>query len=76
MFHPVGTCRMSADASDKDAVTDTQGRVRGFEGLRAMSNVAGIVVTMPLKQLILPLVDEVLPRSAFVAKLPVLLTGA
>jgi 5-(hydroxymethyl)furfural/furfural oxidase len=35
-FHPVGTCRMSADASDRDAVVDTQGRVRGFEGLRVI----------------------------------------
>ena len=35
-FHPVGTCRMSADAGDRDAVTDTQGRVRGFEGLRVI----------------------------------------
>ena len=39
---------------------------RGFEGLRAMRNVAGIVVTMPLKQLVLPLVDEVLPRARLV----------
>ncbi len=34
-FHPVGTCRMSA-ADDRDAVTDTAGRVRGFEGLRVI----------------------------------------
>ncbi|MET0671155.1 MAG: GMC family oxidoreductase N-terminal domain-containing protein [Xanthobacteraceae bacterium] len=44
-FHPVGTCRMSADAGDKDAVTDTQGRVRGFEGLRVID--ASIMPTVP-----------------------------
>ena len=35
-FHPVGTCRMSADADDRDAVTDSTGKVRGFEGLRVV----------------------------------------
>jgi 5-(hydroxymethyl)furfural/furfural oxidase len=35
-FHPVGTCRMSADPGDRNAVTDTTGRVRGFEGLRVI----------------------------------------
>ena len=44
-FHPVGTCRMSADASDRDAVTDTQGRVRGFEGLRVVD--ASLMPTVP-----------------------------
>lgn len=44
-FHPVGTCRMSADANDRDAVTDTQGRVRGFEGLRVID--ASIMPTAP-----------------------------
>ena len=44
-FHPVGTCRMSADANDRDAVTDTQGRVRGFEGLRVID--ASIMPTVP-----------------------------
>lgn len=43
----------------KDAVV-------GFAGLRAMRNVAGIVVTMPLKKLFLPLVDEVLPTARLV----------
>jgi shikimate dehydrogenase len=47
---------VAIDIAAKDAA-------RGFEGLRAMANVAGIVVTMPLKQLVLPLVDEVLPRA-------------
>ena len=44
-FHPVGTCRMSADAGDRDAVTDTQGRVRGFEGLCVID--ASIMPTAP-----------------------------
>ena len=44
-FHPVGTCRMSADAGDKEAVTDTQGRVRGFERLRVID--ASIMPTVP-----------------------------
>ena len=33
IYHPVGTCRMG---SDKDAVCDTQGRVKGMEGLRVV----------------------------------------
>ena len=44
-FHPVGTCRMSADPSDKHAVMDTEGRVRGFEGLRVID--ASIMPTVP-----------------------------
>lgn len=44
-FHPVGTCRMSADPNDRDAVTDTQGRVRGFEGLRVID--ASLMPTAP-----------------------------
>lgn len=44
-FHPVGTCRMSANAGDRDAVTDTQGRVRGFDGLRVID--ASIMPTAP-----------------------------
>jgi 5-(hydroxymethyl)furfural/furfural oxidase len=44
-FHPVGTCRMSADANDRDAVTDPQGRVRGFEALRVVD--ASIMPTAP-----------------------------
>ena len=35
-FHPTGTCRMSGDSSDRHAVVDLQGRVRGFEGLRVI----------------------------------------
>jgi 5-(hydroxymethyl)furfural/furfural oxidase len=43
-FHPVGTCRMGA-ANDPDAVTDTTGRVRGFEGLRVVD--ASLMPTAP-----------------------------
>jgi 5-(hydroxymethyl)furfural/furfural oxidase len=35
MFHPVGTCRMGA-ASDRHAVVDPAGRVRGIGGLRVV----------------------------------------
>jgi shikimate dehydrogenase len=35
----------------------------GFAGLRAMRNIAGMVVTMPLKQRLLPLLDEALPGA-------------
>jgi 5-(hydroxymethyl)furfural/furfural oxidase len=44
-FHPVGTCRMSADPGDRTAVTDTTGGVRGFEGLRVID--ASIMPTVP-----------------------------
>ena len=44
-FHPVGTCRMSADANDRDAVTEPTGRLRGFEGLRVID--ASIMPTAP-----------------------------
>ncbi len=43
-FHPVGTCRMGA-ANDRDAVTDTSGRVRGFKGLRVVD--ASLMPTAP-----------------------------
>jgi 5-(hydroxymethyl)furfural/furfural oxidase len=43
-FHPVGTCRMGA-AGDRDAVVDTEGRVRGIEGLRVID--ASIMPTAP-----------------------------
>ena len=43
-FHPVGTCRMGA-ADDRDAVTDTTGRVRGVEALRVID--ASIMPTVP-----------------------------
>lgn len=33
LYHPVGTCRMGTDAM---AVTDTQGRVHGVQGLRVV----------------------------------------
>jgi 5-(hydroxymethyl)furfural/furfural oxidase len=44
-FHPCGTCRMSADANDRDAVTDPAGRLHGFEGLRVVD--ASIMPTAP-----------------------------
>ncbi len=43
-FHPVGTCRMGAP-NDRDAVTDTAGRVRGIAGLRVVD--ASIMPTVP-----------------------------
>jgi 5-(hydroxymethyl)furfural/furfural oxidase len=43
-FHPVGTCRMGG-ASDRDAVVDTAGRVRGIAGLRVID--ASIMPTVP-----------------------------
>jgi 5-(hydroxymethyl)furfural/furfural oxidase len=43
-FHPVGTCRMGA-ADDRDAVTDSAGRVRGAAGLRVID--ASIMPTIP-----------------------------
>jgi 5-(hydroxymethyl)furfural/furfural oxidase len=35
VWHASGTCRMG-DARDRDAVTDTEGRVRGTQGLRVV----------------------------------------
>jgi 5-(hydroxymethyl)furfural/furfural oxidase len=43
-FHPVGTCRMGG-ASDRDAVVDSAGRVRGIAGLRVID--ASIMPTVP-----------------------------
>ena len=43
-FHPVGTCRMGA-SNDRLAVTDSAGRVRGFESLRVID--ASIMPTAP-----------------------------
>ena len=43
-FHPVGTCRMGA-SSDRDAVTDPAGRLRGVDGLRVID--ASIMPTIP-----------------------------
>jgi 5-(hydroxymethyl)furfural/furfural oxidase len=44
MFHVAGTCRMGA-ATDRDAVVDRAGRVRGFDGLRVVD--ASIMPTVP-----------------------------
>jgi 5-(hydroxymethyl)furfural/furfural oxidase len=44
MFHVAGTCRMGA-ADDREAVVDTVGRVRGFDGLRVVD--ASIMPTVP-----------------------------
>jgi 5-(hydroxymethyl)furfural/furfural oxidase len=44
MFHVAGTCRMGV-ATDRDAVVDSAGRVRGFEGLRVVD--ASIMPTVP-----------------------------
>jgi 5-(hydroxymethyl)furfural/furfural oxidase len=44
MFHVAGTCRMGA-ATDRDAVVDRFGRVRGFDGLRVVD--ASVMPTVP-----------------------------
>jgi 5-(hydroxymethyl)furfural/furfural oxidase len=44
MFHVAGTCRMGA-STDRDAVVDPAGRVRGFDGLRVAD--ASIMPTVP-----------------------------
>jgi len=43
-FHPVGTCRMGP-ASNRNAVVDVTGRVRGLAGLRVVD--ASIMPTLP-----------------------------
>jgi 5-(hydroxymethyl)furfural/furfural oxidase len=43
-FHPVGTCRMGMP-SDRDAVVNGSGRVRGIAGLRVVD--ASIMPTVP-----------------------------
>jgi 5-(hydroxymethyl)furfural/furfural oxidase len=44
MFHVAGTCRMGA-STDREAVVDRIGRVRGFDGLRVVD--ASIMPTVP-----------------------------
>jgi 5-(hydroxymethyl)furfural/furfural oxidase len=44
MFHVAGTCRMGA-VTDREAVVDRAGRVRGFDGLRVVD--ASIMPTVP-----------------------------
>ncbi|MBM3526620.1 MAG: choline dehydrogenase beta [Alphaproteobacteria bacterium] len=44
MFHVAGTCRMGA-STDRDAVVDRMGRVRGIDGLRVVD--ASIMPTVP-----------------------------
>jgi len=67
-YHPVGTCKMGSD-SDALAVTDSDGRVRGVEGLRvvdaslmpsiASSNLNAVVMMMAER-----LSDTILGRPA------------
>jgi 5-(hydroxymethyl)furfural/furfural oxidase len=53
-FHPCGTCRMSDDMADRHAVTDTKGRLRGFEGVRVVD--ASVMPTAPRGNTFVPTV--------------------
>jgi 5-(hydroxymethyl)furfural/furfural oxidase len=53
-FHPCGTCRMSDDMGDRQAVTDTKGRLRGFEGVRVVD--ASLMPTAPRGNTFVPTV--------------------
>ncbi len=64
-FHPVGTCRMSADDGDKSAVVDMQGRVRGFEGLRVID--ASLMPTAPRGNTNIPTIMLAEKMSASIA---------
>ena len=54
MFHVAGTCRMGA-ATDRDAVVDRTGRVRGFDGLRVVD--ASIMPTVPRANTNIPTIN-------------------
>jgi 5-(hydroxymethyl)furfural/furfural oxidase len=66
-FHPVGTCRMGA-ASDREAVTDPTGRVRGFEGLRVVD--ASLMPTLPRGNTNIPTIMLAEKISAAIAAQP------
>ena len=51
MFHVAGTCRMGA-STDRDAVVDRAGRVRGIDGLRVVD--ASIMPTVPRANTTIP----------------------
>jgi 5-(hydroxymethyl)furfural/furfural oxidase len=53
-FHPCGTCRMSDDMADRHAVTDTKGRLRGFDGVRVVD--ASVMPTAPRGNTFVPTV--------------------
>ena len=64
MFHVAGTCRMGA-ATDRDAVVDPVGRVRGFDGLRVVD--ASIMPTVPRANTNIPTIMVAEKISAAIA---------
>jgi 5-(hydroxymethyl)furfural/furfural oxidase len=64
MFHVAGTCRMGA-ATDRDAVVDPSGRVRGFDGLRVVD--ASIMPTVPRANTNIPTIMVAEKISAAIA---------
>ena len=65
MFHVAGTCRMGA-STDRDAVVDRAGRVRGFDGLRVVD--ASIMPTVPRANTNIPTIMVAEKISAAIAR--------